>query len=164
MYRATASRNATSIPLVIPGHIEQLLERGDVDPTRGVGAPAEGPGGDLEIAVRVGEPSTEGVQEVPEIGAGLRLGRGRPQQERQVLPRRGRMPVQHQEREQRLGAGRLQRRHPHATEAEIELAEDLDPRDRLHPNSLTVNGATVTPLTAMPDELRIVERCVVTTT
>lgn len=88
--------------LPVPRFGEEPLELLDVDPAGHLGAPPQRGCGDLQVAVRAGYPGAQRVQEVPQVGAGLRLGRLRPEQPRDPLPRHRAVAVQHQVGEQHL--------------------------------------------------------------
>lgn len=112
--------------------VDQRLELLDVEPARGVRPPPDRPGGDVQVAIGIGQAAAQRVQQVPQVGAGLRLGGVRPEQERDPLAGRRRGPVQQQVRQQRLGPPRLQRRHTGLSEAQLEPAEQPSPRHRFH--------------------------------
>src|SRR5688572_1155863 len=105
---------------------ERLLEVGDVESERGVGAPCDRPVSHLEKALCVRQMALHVVQHVAEVGAGLCLGGLRPEQERDLLARLRSAAAQEQVREQRLGAGRLQRREGHRADVELKGPEKLD--------------------------------------
>ena len=113
--------------------VGQLLEGGHVQPEGRVGPPGQRPWRHLQVAVQAGEGAAEGVEQVAEVGPGLRLGRVRPQQEGQPPARLGRLAVEQQVGEQRQGTGRLQRRQRRPAEAEVGCAEQPDAQvGRLH--------------------------------
>jgi hypothetical protein len=119
----------------------RLLEGGHVDPARRVVAPAQGPGGRLEEPVGAGQGPAQDVEQVAQVGPGLGLAGVRPEQEGQALAGLGRLPVEHQVGEQRLGPGRAERRHRGRVEAQVELTQEPDPQVRgahgLQPRTVT---------------------------
>jgi hypothetical protein len=100
---------------------QRTLERCDVELHRS--APAQRPGGHLEAAVRLRQRVPQGMQDVAQVRARLRLARVRPQEARDPRPRLRRVPVQQQIGEQRLGARRLQRRQRRVAEPQTQLSE-----------------------------------------
>jgi hypothetical protein len=66
------------------------------------------------------------VQQVAQVGAGLGLAGVGPEQERQALAGLGRLAVEQQVGEQRLGPGRSQRRQRGLAVTQVELAEEAD--------------------------------------
>jgi hypothetical protein len=106
------------------------FEGGHVDPAGGAVAPAQAPGGHLEEPVGVGQGPAQDVEQVAQVGPGLGLAGVGPEQEGQALAGLGRLPVEHQEGEQRLGPGRAERRHRDPVVAQVELAEEPDPQVR----------------------------------
>jgi hypothetical protein len=77
----------------------------------------------------VGKGSPQDVEQVAQVGPGLGLAGVGPEQEGQALARLGRLPVEQQVGEQRLGPGRAERRQRGIAEAEVELAEEPDAQD-----------------------------------
>jgi hypothetical protein len=108
----------------------RLLEGGHVHPGRGIVAPAQGPGGRLQEPVGVGQGPAQDVEQVAQVGPGLGLAGVGPEQEGQALAGLGRLPVEHQVGEQRLGPGRAERRHRDRAVAQVELTEEPDPQVR----------------------------------
>jgi hypothetical protein len=85
--------------------LERVLERRHVQPRRRVRTPLQRARRHLEVAVGVRERVPQGVQDVAQVRAGLRLARIRPEHERQVLALDRRSAMQQEVGEQRLGAG-----------------------------------------------------------
>jgi hypothetical protein len=108
------------------GQRVRIVQRGDVEPVRRVGAPAQRARADLEEAVCVGKRPPELVQHVAQVRPGLRLGRVGPQEERQPLARLRGVAMQEQVAEQRLGPRRLQRGERPIAETQFQLAEEAD--------------------------------------
>jgi hypothetical protein len=105
---------------------DRLLEGGHVQPPVGVLPPAERPRGHLQVPVGVGQGVPQDVQQVAEVGAGLGLAGVGPEQEGQALAGLGRLAVEQQVGEQRLGSGRPQRRQRGLAVAQVDLAEEPD--------------------------------------
>ena len=61
-----------------------------------------------------------------EVRPRLRLGRVGPEEERETLSRLGRVPVEQEVGEERLGARGLERRQAGSVVAQVELAEEPD--------------------------------------
>jgi hypothetical protein len=102
------------------------FEGGHVDPAGGVLAPAKGPGGDLQEPVGVGQGPAQDVQQVAQVGPGLGLAGAGPEQEGQALAGLGRLAVEQQVGEERLGPGRAERRDRDVAVAQVELAQEPD--------------------------------------
>jgi len=62
-------------------------------------APAQRPRADLEEAIGVRQRAAQVVQDVPQVRPRLGLGRVRPEQEREALPRLRRVAIQDEVRE-----------------------------------------------------------------
>jgi hypothetical protein len=69
------------------------------------------------------------MEHVPEVRPRLGLARVRPQEEGEALPRLGRLPVEQEVREERLGAGGFERGQRRFPEPELQLAEEADAKD-----------------------------------
>ena len=106
----------------LPGPGRRRLEGGHVQPEGGVVPPPERPLGHLQEPVGVGQGAPQVVQQVAQVGPRLGLAGVGPEQEGQALARLGRLPVEQQVGEQRLGPGRAQRRHRGPAVAQVELA------------------------------------------
>jgi hypothetical protein len=105
---------------------DRLLEGGHVQPPGRILSPAERPRGHLQVPVGVGQGAAQDVQQVAQVGPGLGLAGVGPEQERQALAGLGRLAVEQQVGEQRLGPGRPQRRQRGLAVAQVELAEEPD--------------------------------------
>ena len=92
------------------GSSERRLEGGDVEPERSVRPPPQRPLTHVEVPVGLGKRPPEVVEDVTEVRLRLRLGRIRPEEEGETLPRLSRLAVEEQVSEQRLRAGRLEPR------------------------------------------------------
>jgi hypothetical protein len=99
------------------------LELGHVQRERRIRPPLNRRGGQLEVAVRLGEPCPQVVCELAQVGPSLPIGRIRPQQERHALPGLRGVAVQQQKSQQRLNPARLQPPHPLGAVEHVELAQ-----------------------------------------
>jgi hypothetical protein len=124
--RVRVDRGAQPGDWVLLGPGERLVERGHVQPERRVRAPPQRPRAHVEVAIGVRQRMAQPVQHVAQVRAGLRLGGVRPQQESEALARLGRVAVQQQVGEERLGARGLERRHWAVAEAQLQLAQQTD--------------------------------------
>ena len=124
---------------------DRLLEVREVELEGRVGAPAQRARGDLEEALGVRELAAEGVEDLAQVRARLRLRRVRPQHERQPLPGLCHAAMHEQMAEQRLGPSRLER-HRDSADAQVHVAEKADVKRRHPPivsgrTAARVNGA-----------------------
>ena len=126
---------------------QQPLERRDIALT----PPTHGAGGDLQVLVDVGQRAAQGVQQLAEVR--VRLGFGR------VGPERGREPpaglglgVQHQVREEQLGAGGVE---PHRlpVEAQREPPEQADRHRGSHGPSFAARPGAGPEILVVSDEI-----------
>src|SRR5439155_21413818 len=80
------------------------------------------------------------VEHVAEVGLGLGLGRVGPEEERQTLPRLGRLPMEKEVGEERGGPRRLHRRQGCLAAAQVELAKEPDAERRsVHGDALAAS-------------------------
>jgi hypothetical protein len=105
---------------------DRLLEGVDVQPGGGVGPPPQGPRGHLQEPVGLAQGAPQVVEQVAQVGQGLRLGGVGPQQERQPLPPLRRVLVEQQVGQQRLRPRGPQRRQGGPAMTELEPAEQAD--------------------------------------
>ena len=110
---------------------QRRLEAGHVEREAGVGAPARGPGVGDQEAVRIRQGVPQLVEDLPEVVAGLRLARVRPEDEGQVLSQLRRVPVQEEVREQGVEPRRADAGHRLVAMRQAEPAEETDVQGRL---------------------------------
>jgi hypothetical protein len=99
----------------------------DVEPDGRVGPPLQRARRDVEKAIRIGQGATQGVEQVAEIRARLRLGRIGPEQKGETLARLRRVPMEEEVGEQRFGARRLEGRQRPIALPQVEGAEEPNP-------------------------------------
>ncbi len=137
------------------GH--RRLEAGHVQREAGVGAPRRGPGVRDQEAVRVRQGVAQLVEDLPEVVAGLRLARVRPEDEGQVLSQLRRVPVQEEVREQGTEPRRADPGHRLVAMRQAEPAEqtDVEGRVRAHGRALDPPRGGGSPLDGRaPERLR----------
>ena len=105
---------------------QRRLEGGHVQPPGRLVPPAQCPRGHLQEPVGVGQGPAEDVEQVAQVGPGLGLAGVGPEQEGQPLAGLGRLAVEQQVGQQRLGPGRAERRDRDPAVAQVELAEEPD--------------------------------------
>ena len=109
---------------------DRVLEDRDIEPERGLLAPLQRARAHVDQAIGIRERSAQVVQDLTEIRPRLGLGRVWPEQEREALTWLRRVAMHQQVRQQRLGARRIQGRHPRLAQAHVEAAEQTDAQRR----------------------------------
>ena len=109
---------------------DRLLEDRDIEPERGVLAPLQRARAHVDQAVGIRERPAQVVQDLTQIRPRLGLGRLRPEQERKTLTWLRRIAMHQQVRQQRLGARRVEGRHPRLAQPHVETAEQTDAQRR----------------------------------
>jgi len=122
----------------------------EVEAERGVGSPAQRAGGDVEVAVGLGQRAPERVEHVAQVRAGLALRGVGPEQEGEPLPRLRRVAVDEQVREERLGARGLEGRQWRVPEPQVERAEQADGERGRHAAYRTMRNGTFAGRAALP--------------
>ena len=116
------------------------LEGGDVELEGRIDAPAGGPRVREEEALRLGQRVAQLVEDLPEVVAGLRLARVRPEGEGQVLAKLRRVAVEEQVAEERVQPRRVDGGHRMVAVHQAEPAEEADVQGLLR-----AHGAHLTP-------------------